>query len=242
MAATYRHLCFHLVAVVVGLVRAFRRNAEIIGLLRRERRQLHADLLQVQPRHFLVQLLRQRVDADLVGVLVLPQVELRQRLVREAVGHHEARMARRAAEVHQAAFGQHEDAVAVGEGVHVHLRLDVGPLHAFVFVQPVDLDLVVEVADVADDRLVLHVLHVLERDDVHVAGAGDVDIAAAQRVFDGGDFEAFHRGLQRVDRIDFGHDHARAHAAQRMRASPCPHRRIRKSRQPCRPPSRRSRA
>ena len=91
-----------------------------------ERGQLDADLLQVQARHFFVQFLGQRVDAGLVGVAVLPQVELRQRLVGEAVAHHEAGMAGGAAQVHQAAFGQNEDAVAVGEGVHVHLRLDVG--------------------------------------------------------------------------------------------------------------------
>ena len=34
-----------------------------------------------------------------------------------------------------------------------------------------------------------------------------------------GDFEAFHRGLQRVDRIDLGDDDARAEAAERMRAA-----------------------
>ena len=51
----------------------------------------------------------------------------------------------------------------------------------------------------------------------HVAGGGDVDVAAAERVFHRGDFEAFHRGLQRVDRIDLGDDHARAQAAQRVR-------------------------
>ncbi len=90
-------------------------------------------------------------------------------------------------------------------------------LHAVSRVQTVHLDFVVEVADVADNCLILHVLHVLERDDVHVAGGGDVDVAAAQGVFDGGDFEAFHGGLQRVDRIDFRHDHACAHAAQRVR-------------------------
>ena len=84
-------------------------------------------------------------------------------------------------------------------------------------VQAIHLDLVVEVADVADDGLVLHLSHVLEGDDVDVAGAGDVDVAAAEGVFDGGDFEAFHRRLQGVDRIDLGDDHARAHAAQRVR-------------------------
>ena len=34
------------------------------------------------------------------------------------------------------------------------------------FVQPIDLNFVIEMADVADDRLVFHPLHVLERDDV----------------------------------------------------------------------------
>jgi hypothetical protein len=41
------------------------------------------------------------------------------------------------------------------------------------------LDLVVEVADVADDRLVLHPLHVLERDDVLVARRRDEDVGVS---------------------------------------------------------------
>ena len=71
-------------------------------------------------------------------------------------------MARRAAQIHQPSFGQDEDAVPVGERVLVHLRLDVDLRHALCLIQPVDLNLVVEVADVADDGLVLHLLHVLE--------------------------------------------------------------------------------
>ena len=63
-------------------------------------------------------------------------------------------MAGGAAQVHQAAFGQQEDAVAVGEldlstcGLMLVHRAGGG--------QRIDLDLVVEVADVADDGLVLH--------------------------------------------------------------------------------------
>ena len=74
-------------------------------------------------------------------------------------------------------------------------------------------------ADVADDRLIFHPLHVLERDDVNVAGRGDVNVAAAERVFDRRDFETFHRRLKRIDRIDLGDDDARALAAQRLRAA-----------------------
>ena len=81
-------------------------------------------------------------------------------------------------------------------------------------VELVDLDLVVEVADVADDGLVLHLLHVLERDDVAVASRGHVDVASAERIFDGRDFVTFHRRLERVDRIDFGDDDASAKSAE----------------------------
>ena len=51
-------------------------------------------------------------------------------------------------------------------------------------------------------------------DDVEVAGAGDVDVAAAEGLFERGDLVAFHRGLQGVDGIDLGDDDACAEAAQ----------------------------
>ena len=59
---------------------------------------------------------------------------------------------------------------------HVDLRLDVGRLEVAQFRH---LDLVVEVADVADDGHVLHLLHVIDGDDVLVAGGGDEDVGAA---------------------------------------------------------------
>ena len=46
-------------------------------------------------------------------------------------------------------------------------------------VERVDLNLVVEMADVGDDRLVLHPLHVGEGDDIDVPGRGDVNVAPA---------------------------------------------------------------
>jgi len=88
-------------------------------------------------------------------------------------------MAHGVAEVHQAAFRQQDDAVLVGEFDFVDLRLDVGP---FQVAQMRDLDLVVEMADVADDGAVLHRAHVLDGDDVLVAGGGDEDVGAGRGV------------------------------------------------------------
>src|SRR5947209_7996800 len=145
---------------------------------------------------------------------MLPEVERCEGLVAEAAGHDEAGVSGGATEIDEAAFGEQEYLVAIGERVLVHLRLDVGALHAGGGVEEVDLYLVVEVTDVADDGLTLHVLHVVEGEDVHVAGAGDVDVADAERVLDGGDFVALHGSLQRVDGIDFGDDDACAESAK----------------------------
>jgi hypothetical protein len=55
----------------------------------------------------------------------------------------------------------------------VDLRLDLLP---GVVAQRVDLDLAVEMADVADDRAVLHMPHVVDRDHVDIACCGDKDV------------------------------------------------------------------
>ena len=83
------------------------------------------------------------------------------------------------------------------------------------------VDLVVEVADVADDGVVLHLRHVLGGDDVLVAGGGDEDVADVDDVLDGGDLEAVHARLERADGVDLGDDDAGAWRPSRP-AEPLP--------------------
>src|SRR4051812_28064787 len=113
-----------LVAVVVGLVRALDRHADVGRLLGRELGELHAEAVEVQARDLLVEVLGQDVDLLVVLVVLGEQLDLGDRLVRERVGHHERRVAGRIAEVEQAPLGQDDDAVAVGEDPLVDLRLD----------------------------------------------------------------------------------------------------------------------
>jgi hypothetical protein len=68
---------------MVALERAFLRHADIVGLVLAKLRQLHADLVEVQPRDLLVELLRQGIDLLLVLALVGPKLDLRQLLVGE---------------------------------------------------------------------------------------------------------------------------------------------------------------
>ena len=69
---------------------------------------------------------------------------------------------------------QQDDPLAVRKDDVVDLRLDVFPLAGL---ERGDVDLVVEVADVAHDGVVLHALHVLVGDHLVVTGGGDEDVA-----------------------------------------------------------------
>src|SRR3954451_11558496 len=203
-----------LVAIVVRLVGGLDRHVDVRRLLGRELRQTDAERVEVQARDLLVEVLREDVDLLVVVRRLRVELDLGDRLVRERVRHHERRVAGRVAEVQQAALGEHDDRVAVLEAPLVDLRLDLDALDTVELGQAGHVDLVVEVADVADDRLVLHPLHLGSGDDVLVARRGDEDVGGLDDVLERGDLVALHRRLQRADRVDLGDDHAAALAAQ----------------------------
>ena len=101
-------------------------------------------------------------------------------------------MAHGVAEIHKAPFGQQNDAVPVGELDLIDLGLDVVP---FEIAQAHDLNLRVEMADIADDGAVLHGAHVVHGDHVQIAGGGDENVGAGRGIVYGGDLVALHRGL-----------------------------------------------
>ena len=116
----------------------------------------------------------------------------------------------------QASLAEHEHAAAVRQAPLVHLRLDLDLLDAGDRREAGHVDLVVEVADVADDREVLEAQQVLGGDDARVAGARDDDVDLVDDRLEAGDLEAVHRRLQRADRVDLADDDARALAAERL--------------------------
>src|SRR5690606_36205223 len=166
----------------------------------------------MEARHLLVQRLRQHIDLLFILARLREKLDLGERLVGEGSRHDEARMARAAAEIHEAAFGEQDDALAILELDLIHLRLHIVPLEV---AQPADLNFAVEMADIADDGAVFHPTHVVNGDDIHIAGGGDEDVAARRSFIHCRHFIAFHRGLKRTDRVDFGDDHTAARLTER---------------------------
>merc|ERR1712093_299391 len=195
-----------LVAVVVGLVGSVLGDAEVLGLLVGEDGEPGAELLEVEASDFLVELLGERVHAQLV--LLLPEGDLSKGLVGERVRHHERRVAGGAAQVDEATLSEEDDGMAVGEDELVDLRLDLDPLDTGELLEGLHLDLIVEVTDVAHDGVVAHLLHVLNADDIAVAGGGDEELGLVEDVLNADHLVASHAGLEGADGVDLSHDDA----------------------------------
>ena len=78
-------------------------------------------------------------------------------------------------QIHQTAFGQHDETLAAGQNPLVHLGLDVLLRAAGRLLQKLHIDFIVEVPDIADDGLILHAHHVLAANDMVVTRGGDED-------------------------------------------------------------------
>ena len=64
-------------------------------------------------------------------------------------------------------------------------------------------------ADAANDGAIFHLTHVIEGNDIDIARRGYKDITQVCSLCHGGDFVAFHGGLQGADGVNFGDHHAR---------------------------------
>ena len=82
----------------------------------------------------------------------------------------------------------------------IRLRLDVLPL---VILQKGDIDLVVEMADVADDGFVFHLHQVLVKDHLVIAGGGNKDVNLLHHILQTDNAVTLHGGMQIADRIHF---------------------------------------
>ena len=158
-----------LVPVDLRLEWALDWQTKVISLLLGKLGELSVDVVKVQKSDLLVEDLWQGVDAnvELAGlaeldilvteglVLCLVEQNLGKDLVGERAGHDEGGVAGGASQVDETALSEEDDVVAIWHEEAVDLWLDRD--HALgVGLEPGDIDLNVEVTDVADDGIVLH--------------------------------------------------------------------------------------
>jgi len=147
--------------------------------------------------NFLVEMLGEVVHLFLVlvGTLALPKFDLSDDLVGEGAGHDEGWMSGGTAEVEEASSCQDDHGVSIWELVAVDLWLDFQRLDSGPSGESSHVDFVVEMSDVSNNSVVLHLAHVRGSDDVVVTSGSDVDVGEGETALEGHDAIAFHSGL-----------------------------------------------
>lgn len=153
-----------LISVVVGLEGSLGGNTQIFNLLGGEGGEASTELLQMETSDLLIQLFGQEVNSDGVFGVLSPEGNLGKNLVRERAGHHKAGVTSGTSQVNKTALSEQDDVSSALELEAVNLGLDVNL--GRVGNEPSNVDLNVEVANVAEDSILLHDLHVLTTDDV----------------------------------------------------------------------------
>ena len=128
----------------------------------------------------------------------------RQRLIRERHVHHARRVPLGRREVDQPAVGQHEEPLAVEPPLVHELPHPRRALRRLL--QALEVDLHVEVTRVGEHRPILHRPHVLHADDIDVARQGDEHVAHPSSLGHRDDPVPVHLGLERLERVDLGHE------------------------------------
>lgn len=182
---------------------------------------------QVELGDLLVQDLGENVDTDIEllglaeldvllaesGILGLEQQDLGKDLVGERARHDERRVTGGTAKVDEAALGKEDDVAAVLHEEAVDLGLDV-LARLGVGLQPRDVNLDIEVTNVADNGIVGHGLEVLANKDVTAAGGGDKDLSLGNSLLHGGDLETRDSSLEGVDGVNLSDDDTGTHGVE----------------------------
>jgi hypothetical protein len=120
--------------------------------------------------------------------------------------------------VDETTLGEEDDVTSVGHGEAVDLRLDADDLLG-VGLQPGDVDLNVEVTNVANDGILAHDLEVLADDDVTATGGSDEDLSTRSSLLHGDDLVAGHGGLEGVDGVNLSDEDTGTEAAEGLGAT-----------------------
>ena len=207
-------------------------QTEVVGLDRGKLGQLGVDVLQVKTGNLLVEDLGQDVDTDGLlargteldvllaedSILSLEEGDLSKDLVGERAGHDEGRVTSGTSEVNQTTLSQQDDVTAVRHEVTVNLGLDV--LDGLgVGLEPGNVDLNVEMTNVADNGVVAHDIEVSTGQDVTATSGGDEDLTLRSSLLHGGDLVTLNSSLEGVDGVNLGDKDVSTHAAEGVGAT-----------------------
>ena len=113
-----------------------------------------------------------------------------------------------ASQVKKSTLSQYDDTVSIWELESVNLWFDLNLLDSWIGLKTGHVNFVIEVTDVSNDGVVLHLSHILLHDDILVTSGGDEDIGGGNDGSELLDLESLHSSLKSANWIDFGNNNS----------------------------------
>ena len=100
--------------------------------------------------------------------------------------------------------------MTVWEFIAINLVFNVCDFDTWIIFKTFNVNFVVEVTDVANDGVILHLCHVLSHNNIFVTSCSDENISSMNNRLNSLDLITFHTGLKSTDWITFCDNYARS--------------------------------
>mmetsp|Transcript_20887 Transcript_20887/g.23232 ORF Transcript_20887/g.23232 Transcript_20887/m.23232 type:complete len:204 (+) Transcript_20887:134-745(+) len=142
----------------------------------------------------------------LVGTVffVSPQVNSSHNLVSERVRHNERWVTSGTSEIQKSSFSKDDNGVTVFKLEFITLWFNVNSCDSWVGLKSFHINFVIEMSNVSNNSIVLHLRHMFSHDNSLVTGGSNEDISFSYNRFKSLYLKSFHTGLEGTDWVNFG--------------------------------------
>jgi len=113
-----------------------------------------------------------------------------------------------ATKIEESSLGKDDDTMSIWEYISINLWLNFGTLDSWVFLKSSHVDLIIEMSNISNDGVVLHLSHMVGHDDSLISCGSDEDITCVDNVLEFLDLETFHASLKGANWVNFGDDNS----------------------------------
>lgn len=113
-----------------------------------------------------------------------------------------------ATKIQKSTFSKHDDTMTIWEFESVYLWFDLDSLNSWISFKSSHVNLIIEMTNVTDDGIVLHLGHVGSHNNSLVSGTCDVDISCSKNAIESLDLETFHACLKSTDWINLNYNNS----------------------------------
>ena len=128
----------------------------------------------------LIQLLREHIYLSCFVFLITsvgPEFDLCKHLVAERTRHDEGWMSSGTTKVEETSRSKDDDSVTIWELEAVDLILDILAFDSWISVQSSHIDFVIEMSNISNNSVVLHLCHIFDHDNLIVSSSSNEDVS-----------------------------------------------------------------